>query len=392
MAGSWEIGPIEINNNDPSKNWSITAATYEWCSGLGTFNSPYIIENVTIDGEGTSNCISILNSNVYFVINNCTLINSGGTSHSAGIKLENVNNGTIIKNDCLFNEYGIYLDSSNNNTLSENIANYNTVSGIFLREHCNDTKIIGNTANYNAENPTPGEGIYIKYSYNNLIYKNNFSYNAGRGMDLRSIYNSEIVNNTANYNGDDPFKGEGIAVQSSENISVSSNKVQGNDYGMNIYNDRNCKIFNNTVISNENYGLKVESVINVTISKNNISYSYTGIKLRGYNNTVSENYVKENNEGIRLQKVNYSIVMGNVIINNHYGIILTNSYYNNISGNFLTGNDICISEFECEGNLIENNDCHLGDTNPVIPGYNLFVLIGVISIVSSIIVKRPKTS
>lgn len=397
MTGYWNIGPIEIDDDDLLKNWSISAATYNWCSGLGTLSSPYIIENVTINGGGSNNCISILNSNVYFIINNCTLFNSGGTWHSGGIKLENVNNGKIIKNNCSFNENGIYLNSSNNNTLSENIANNNTVNGIFLYEQCNYTKIIGNTANFNAEDPIPGDGIYIEKSYNNLIYNNNVSFNAGRGMDLRTMYNSKIVNNTAIGNGDYPFVGEGITLQSSENITVSSNKVQGNGHGITIYNDKNCIIFNNTAISNKNTGLNVERVINVTITRNNVSHSSTGIYLIGnyvyecYNNTVSENQVKDNNMGICLKGVNNSFVMENSIINNNYGILLTNSFFNIISGNILMGNDICIDEFNCEGNIIENNDCLSGNSNPLIPGYNPFLLIGVILIISSIIIKTQKS-
>ena len=75
-AGYWETGPIEIDDNDPTKNWLIAEATYDWCSGSGTLNDPYLIANVTIDGTGSSECILIQNSNAYFVIKNCTLYNA----------------------------------------------------------------------------------------------------------------------------------------------------------------------------------------------------------------------------------------------------------------------------------------------------------------------------
>ena len=60
-AGYWEIGPIKIDDDDPTKNWSVTASTYDWCSGSGLLSDPYIIENVTIDGQNTYNCIHIDN-------------------------------------------------------------------------------------------------------------------------------------------------------------------------------------------------------------------------------------------------------------------------------------------------------------------------------------------
>ena len=62
------LGPIHIDDNEPTKNWSITAATYDWCTGSGTWNHPYIIENITIDGQNVYNCIRIDNSDLYFTI------------------------------------------------------------------------------------------------------------------------------------------------------------------------------------------------------------------------------------------------------------------------------------------------------------------------------------
>ena len=388
IAGSWEIGPIEIDDNDPLKNWTMTAATYDWCSGNGTFSNPYVIENITINGVGSYYCISIVNSDAYFNINNCTLFNSGGESHSGGLNLGYANNGKITNNNCSFNMVGIYLNSSHNNVISGNIVSNNSFQGIYLYAQCNDNKIINNTINFNAVESNWG-GIRIKNSYNNVIYNNNVSYNAGRGMDLVYIYNSEIVNNIANGNA------EGIAVQASENISVSSNKVQGNRNGMFIYNDKNCNVFNNTAVLNEWTGLEIERVVNVTVAKNIVSYSQTGISLRGsnvyecYNNTVTANIVKNNYYGMYIRGVNNSKVIGNNITSNYYGIAL--GYTNRIivSGNNLIGNDICIIEVDCEGNIIEDNYCDIEEP-PNIPGYNLLLLIGAISVVSLIIVVIQK--
>jgi len=67
----WVLDPSIIDNN-----WSETASTYDWCSGSGSFSNPYVIENVTINGLNSSNCIEIKNSNENFIIRNCTLYNA----------------------------------------------------------------------------------------------------------------------------------------------------------------------------------------------------------------------------------------------------------------------------------------------------------------------------
>lgn len=388
-AGYWEIGPIEIDNENPTKNWSITATTYDWCKGSGTWNDPYIIENVTIDGQNIYNCIRIDNSDVNFTIRNCTLINGKGEYwHSGGIRLENVTSGKILNNDCSFNQQGIYLLFSNNNTISGNSIYNNSMHGIVFYDQCSNNKIIGNEAKFNTK-----ASIFIENGNNNLISDNNVSNNVRSAMDLRGTFDTEIVNNTVNNNG-----AYGISVQSSQKATVSFNYLRGNSLGVNFYNDRNCEILNNIVISNEDEdysdGINIESVINVTVAKNNISYSQIGIFLRGsypwdcYNNTISENNIKDNDYGLWFIGTDRNVILGNSVNENHIGINLRESNYNKFTGNKLIGNDECIVEVDCMGNIFENNDCSKADG--VIPGYNLFFLLGILSTVAIILVKKLK--
>ncbi|MHA1678212.1 MAG: right-handed parallel beta-helix repeat-containing protein [Promethearchaeota archaeon] len=135
---SWNLtgNPIIIDDSDPTKNWSYTAAHYDWCRGSGTLLDPYIIENVTIDGQNSTNCIEILNSNVYFIIRNCTLYNSA--TYKAGLSLYKTSNGKLIDNHLSYNYIGIYLDNCNNNELKENNMTNND-AGIFLGNSNNNT-------------------------------------------------------------------------------------------------------------------------------------------------------------------------------------------------------------------------------------------------------------
>ncbi|MFX1476839.1 MAG: hypothetical protein ACFFCI_01790 [Promethearchaeota archaeon] len=94
-SGSWILtgSPIYIDNNNPSKSWSITETTFDWCQGAGTWKDPCIIENVTFDGQNSiTNCIEIRNSDINFIIQNCTILNSGPGAYwmDASIKLYRV--------------------------------------------------------------------------------------------------------------------------------------------------------------------------------------------------------------------------------------------------------------------------------------------------------------
>ncbi|GAG59475.1 unnamed protein product, partial [marine sediment metagenome] len=84
--------PLSIDNN-----WTAIEAIYDWCTGAGIENNPYIIENVSIDAQSSGSCINIQNSNDYFIIQNCILYSSN-SYNTAGITLYNITNGKIINN------------------------------------------------------------------------------------------------------------------------------------------------------------------------------------------------------------------------------------------------------------------------------------------------------
>jgi len=89
-------------------NWTETASTYDWCYGDGSWSTPYIIENVSIDASSspTGSGIFINNSKTeYFIIRNCNVTNARSGNYDAGIKLENTNHGTLINNNCSNNGY-----------------------------------------------------------------------------------------------------------------------------------------------------------------------------------------------------------------------------------------------------------------------------------------------
>ena len=49
LSDYWNITDnILIDDTNPSYNWTITNATYAWCNGAGTWDDPFVIENLIL--------------------------------------------------------------------------------------------------------------------------------------------------------------------------------------------------------------------------------------------------------------------------------------------------------------------------------------------------------
>jgi len=487
-AGYWEIGPIEINDDDPAKNWTLTEALYEWCNGSGMIGDPFVIENVTINATGASNGIFIENSNAHFIIRNCTVFKAG----SRGIKLKGVDNGVIYNNTLYQNPNGIDISTSNFINISNNYAVDNFYNGIELGSFCGSCTVSGNVlinnnqhgiklrqeilfcnitnnmvtghiysgiqiqggSNYNnilfnIVKENPGDGISIYQSHHNNFSLNSLYNNKQLGIILKEDSSNNIVSqNTLN------GCGIGFDANSPATIStMSSNSIEPtnlvNGKMIAYYKNEvfltpddfinsgqvillNCR---NSLISNLNLsyggGISLYFCDDNEIIENIIDYNYRGISLkRSDNNSISANSANHNEYGIYLYSSDNNLVLGNSATNNEHGIFVENSNnntitqntannneygihlyygsllnsilgnrvnYNNygiflffsdnnlISGNSLIGNNECISEMYCEGNIFSNNDC-----GAVIQGYNIFLLIWVIPVFSTIIIQKKR--
>lgn len=177
---------IYIDDSNPAFNWSTTNSTYDWCNGSGTWTDPYVIENVTVNGKG-STCIRVLNSEAYFIINNVTLFNAS----FRGIDLENASNGKILDSKIYNTTTGIWIQpDSNNNTIS-GLEIYNSSRGIELEDSINNT-IEGNKIINITE-----VGIWMRQNSNNTWLISNYLNNmSSRGIYLNSVNNNTVFNNT----------------------------------------------------------------------------------------------------------------------------------------------------------------------------------------------------
>ncbi len=86
-------------------------------SGLGTIDSPYIIEGLRITVHGASFGINVENTSKHFIIRNCVIEGASG----AAIRLLNVSNGSIENCLLLRNDRGILLENSRVNEIVGNL-------------------------------------------------------------------------------------------------------------------------------------------------------------------------------------------------------------------------------------------------------------------------------
>lgn len=334
-AGYWNLTgfPIFIDDADPNYNWSKTAKNNDWCSGSGTWGDPYIIENVTIDGEMVGSCITIQNSSVYFIIKNCTVTTSGFISFDAGISLDNVNNSLIINNSFSHNYFaGILLrENCVNNTIQDNIWQDDEYYCILLYQNCYNNKILKNKMIESG-----GYAVYFFENINNNIIANNFMrrigwYTAsGQAVGFGNDCNGNVLTNNIII---DIFDGIYLNQYCDDNI-ISNNFISNNyeSFGIALgWYCNNNTIFNNTIseigLSSFMDGIGIYMVNdcdNNNISKNTIiENDYYSIYLGAGsgNNTISEN------------------ICGNDITSNQeIGIYLVNSDDNTITGNVFQNN------------------------------------------------------
>ena len=249
VANSWILtNPIHIDNN-----WSLTASTYDWCSGSGSYSEPYKIENVSINLLGSGSCITIQNTNEFFQIQNCTLVESSVSPDSA-IRTSSANNGRILGNIIINNNgIAILLSSSNNNIvegnqisnngygitllycyndiIKENYIEQSDIFGIYLLDSDNN-QILNNEVFNNGYNESGYHGIYISESpshvdsINNTIKGNEVIGNGKCGIYVDSCDNNTIIGNTVNDNLE-----YGIKLVDSDDVNVIGNVLNGNSLG-----------------------------------------------------------------------------------------------------------------------------------------------------------------
>lgn len=382
---SWNLGPIIISESGGGNGTWAWAVLQDWCSGSGTAFDPYIIENVTIDCGGVfgSSGITIIDSTANFIIQDCTLINSGSDATDAGIKFLNTDNGVLRRNNLSHNlRNGIYFEASNENQILENEIHDNLNHGIHLYDSCEDNNISENIIDDND-----GLGVRIESnSYNNTITKNDVLNNDWDGIMVVSnsddclIQENDIFNNTE----------AGISISSNtDSISIIENYFEQNglstsDPAIYAVGGNDLNISENTFL-NHITGIHLRFVSNSEILNNQIYDTITSVYVEFYSddNDIINNYIlnsvkgiqlfdgctnneiidntiiKQSSRAIEIQRDCHStIIQNNLLLNNYYGIyILDNSDNIEVSNNIIRDSGLygLIISSGCENSLIFEN-------------------------------------
>ncbi|MFX1392879.1 MAG: nitrous oxide reductase family maturation protein NosD [Promethearchaeota archaeon] len=251
-----------------------------------------------MDAGGSGSGILVNNSDVYFIIRNCTIYNSRENLEDpgAGISLLNVNNSIIINNNCSKNEYGIALVDSNYNLISNNIV-CNINSGIILQGSSKNTVTKNSIFNCTLY------GICAMYSSDNNLISENIVKNCSDGVIIVFSLFNQIVGNKLCFN-----KVSGVVSLISWYNNISWNILYKNRDGILLYSTNDTIVKGNIITGSLNFG------INLT--------NYMGLPLPCCNNLIYANYFKNN----KIHAINTGF-------NNAWDNGIIGNYWDNYTGN-----------------------------------------------------------
>lgn len=220
ISSSAPFGPIEI----VADNWLSIGIV----SGTGEVGTPYIIENLVIDGQGSTG-LEIYASSDHSLIRNCTIINA-----TTGIRLEEVENCQIENItfinvthegldgydlfNCSFTEISYTKDDSYGdafivseivNCTIENVSSVEAYSGLRISnaQNCSITNISTTNCDYgingnfllncsftNLQISTVEDGIQFQHITNSTFSNLSIETHENAGMDLSTCINSSFTN------------------------------------------------------------------------------------------------------------------------------------------------------------------------------------------------------
>ncbi|NPD87317.1 MAG: hypothetical protein HGN29_01255 [Asgard group archaeon] len=324
-TGNYHI-PIQIKSLVSIDNITINSdsdfTTYA-TSGNGSEINPYIIENynvTTTDSRG----ISIRQTNEHFILRNCYVDadNDGIYFSYVGPFTAKIVNNTIVNNgnraiQLMWIE-GCIID---NNTMQKNNE------AIYTREAHNTT-----ISNNEIRECTSNRPVFI-FNSNNCKIDNNKIYGTKQDdcIGLRSALNSEITNNRI-YNG-------GMYI---EEYSIDDYLLY--NFENNYVNDKLHGFFkgqNSIIIDQSIYGqLFIFDCSDIKITNQNIEQVNYAMKIVGSNSAEIQNcYLAQNEEGIDIQKSNYTFIHDNGFYNNVRGLELEDTFYIEIADNIFQNNE-----------------------------------------------------
>ena len=279
-------------------------------------------ETTIIDGEEELSVIFIMNADGV-TISGFTIQNSGVLWINHGIDIHSSYN-TISDNIIKNNKIGIGLYTTddfiaNHNNITNNIIEENEDRGIYLWQSQYNIIAMNNIISNKVG------GMILSQSNYNTISNNVF---VNDGVGIYGLYQNTITNNTVNgkplvyWDGkSDMILNEDagqIFLVNCNRITVQNQDLSSGYVGLTLVNTHNSLISDNTVSSNDWYGMFL---------------------IHSNGNNISMNIVSDCTDGIVLETSDENIILWNrVSSNKHSGIYLLGSNNNTLSSNSIENN------------------------------------------------------
>ena len=310
-------------------------------SGSGTLGDPYVIAGYSI--TNTDPCISIQDTDVYFIIRDCLFIGRYGNT----VELYSVNHGEIRNNTISDGGYGLHLESSSDNTIANNTITGNSYRGVYLESSSNNT-VVNNTIS------DGGYGLHLEFSSDNIIANNNISEN-NYGVYLyyssdNTLLSNIFVNNGISIVGDEV--GHWRHTITTDNLlnekqlgyfwNLTSGIIDGAQYDQVILANCTGVVVENGAFSNSSVGIQMGyssycNLVNNTISGSSIAGVY--LSSSAYNTIVNTTISSNFYSGLYLDFFSvYNSIVNNTIAGCNNGVYLSYSAYNTVMNNILSEN------------------------------------------------------
>ncbi|KON32673.1 hypothetical protein AC477_02625 [miscellaneous Crenarchaeota group-1 archaeon SG8-32-1] len=296
---------------------------------------------------------------------NITLSRNTITDNQYGVTFRVSENNHLMGNTIANNTYGITITPSPNNTFKNNQLTNNLHSLWF---ECTETVGVANYVNdidesniidgkpiiywVNQQNKTvPSNAGYVALiNCKNITVQNLILTNNSPGIMLVATNNSHVTKNHIT-SALSP-RGYGIVLFALDKQcignTITENNITSNIHGILSWKSENTIITKNTISNNQENGIYLFGCKNTIISENIITANHlNGIYIWGdtslgfsSNNTLSDNQIRNNKNGILIESASNMKILGNIIKSNSgWGLILNYLGYNSFSNNTIYHND-----------------------------------------------------
>ncbi|HEX9197907.1 MAG TPA: NosD domain-containing protein [Candidatus Bathyarchaeia archaeon] len=312
VAGSTlsDHAPILINGD------SDFTASNGVTGGTGTFSDPYVISGWSITGSAGTICIHIVNTSVYFIVENVQASCGNFDTTSSGMEIQGVSNGQILSSSIQgWGEIG-EIDSSTNILFSNNQV-FTEGGANAPRYGFSITGVTNSTVSGNTFGPASGgDSVHISNSRNDL-FSGNTIYPGGCGAQACTSSGATLEidhSSLITVEGNQMSNGTQCVFSLNYDLSLQilGNTLQGGDVACVVSLERT----NSTVISGNLIGpvppggssiwptvdLSIYYSENDLVTGNNITAEYQGILLGGdtgisvFHNNVINNKVQASDD------------------------------------------------------------------------------------------------